>query len=44
MREGASDADLAAFIERAVEQKEARHHIGEPGFQPASRTMVHIGG
>jgi cyclic pyranopterin phosphate synthase len=44
MRAGASDADLAAFIERAVEQKEARHHIGEPGFQPASRTMVHIGG
>jgi GTP 3',8-cyclase len=35
---------LANFIERAVEQKEARHHIGEPGFIPASRTMVHIGG
>jgi GTP 3',8-cyclase len=44
MREGATDADLANFIERAVEQKEARHHIGEPGFIPASRTMVHIGG
>ena len=36
--------ELAAFIERAVEQKEPRHHIGEPGFIPASRTMVHIGG
>ena len=44
MRRDATDAQLAAFIERAVEQKEARHHIGEPGFQPASRTMVHIGG
>jgi hypothetical protein len=21
-----------------------RHHIGEPGFVPVSRTMVHIGG
>jgi GTP 3',8-cyclase len=44
MRRGATDAELAAFIERTVEQKEARHHIGEPGFMPASRTMVHIGG
>ncbi len=44
MQDGATDADLARFIERAVEQKEARHHIGEPGFIPASRTMVHIGG
>lgn len=44
MRDGASDADLRAFIEGVVAQKEARHHIGEPGFLPASRTMVHIGG
>jgi len=44
MTGGASDADLAEFIVRAVDQKEARHHIGEPGFIPASRTMVHIGG
>jgi len=44
MQDGATDADLARFIERAVEQKEARHHIVEPGFIPASRTMVHIGG
>ena len=35
---------LAEFVRRAVDQKEARHHIGEPGFVPASRTMVHIGG
>jgi GTP 3',8-cyclase len=44
MRSGATDAELASFIEHTVEQKEARHHIGEPGFMSASRTMVHIGG
>jgi cyclic pyranopterin phosphate synthase len=44
MAKGAGDEDMADFIRRAVDQKEARHHIGEPGFVPASRTMVHIGG
>jgi len=44
MQEGASDADIVEFIVRAIEHKEERHHIGEPGFVPASRTMVHIGG
>jgi cyclic pyranopterin phosphate synthase len=44
MRNGASDDDLRQFILRAVEQKEARHHIGEPGFLKPSRSMVHIGG
>ena len=44
MAAGDSDNDLARFIESAVSHKEARHHIGEPGFVPASRTMVHIGG
>jgi GTP 3',8-cyclase len=44
MRRGASDGDLAEFIREVVEKKEARHHIGEPDFVPASRTMVHIGG
>ncbi len=44
MATGASDERMAEFIRRAVDQKEARHHIGEPGFVPASRTMVHIGG
>lgn len=44
MAKGCSDEDMAAFIRRAVDQKEERHHIGEPGFIPASRTMVHIGG
>jgi len=44
MASGASDEQMSEFIQRAVDQKEARHHIGEPGFIPASRTMVHIGG
>jgi cyclic pyranopterin phosphate synthase len=44
MESGTSDEELADFIQDAVNHKEARHHIGEPGFVPASRTMVHIGG
>lgn len=44
MRRGASDDELAAFIRDVVSKKEERHHIGEPDFVPASRTMVHIGG
>ncbi len=44
MSEGAGDDELAEFIRDVVDHKEARHHIGEPGFVPASRTMVHIGG
>ncbi len=44
MRRGASDDELADFIRGVVQRKEERHHIGEPDFVPASRTMVHIGG
>jgi cyclic pyranopterin phosphate synthase len=44
MRSGASDEELAEFIRGVVQRKEERHHIGEPDFVPASRTMVHIGG
>ena len=44
MKAGATDDDLAEFIRGVVEKKEERHHIGEPDFVPASRTMVHIGG
>ena len=44
MQRGASDEDMVEFIREVVDHKEARHHIGEPGFVPASRTMVHIGG
>jgi len=44
MRRGATDDKLVEFILQVVGKKEERHHIGEPGFVPASRTMVHIGG
>jgi GTP 3',8-cyclase len=44
LRLGASDNQLADYIRSVVMKKEARHHIGEPDFIPASRTMVHIGG
>jgi cyclic pyranopterin phosphate synthase len=42
--QGATDANLKEFIVRTVNKKEARHHIGEPGFLKPSRSMVHIGG
>ena len=41
---GLFDAELTAYIHKVVDRKEARHHIGEPGFQKPSRSMVHIGG
>jgi len=44
MQRGGSDADMAEFIQQTIAQKEARHHIGEPGFLKPSRSMVHIGG
>jgi cyclic pyranopterin phosphate synthase len=44
IRNGHSDSDLRDYILSVVHEKEERHHIGEPGFIPASRTMVHIGG
>ena len=44
MERGDSDEELAGYIESVVQQKEARHHIGEAGFVPPSRSMVHIGG
>ncbi len=44
VRRGASDDELVTFIRGVVDRKEARHHIGEKDFVPASRTMVHIGG
>ena len=44
MRAGASDDELRAYIFHTVQGKEARHHIGEPGFLKPSRSMVHIGG
>jgi cyclic pyranopterin phosphate synthase len=44
LRAGAGDAELLAYILETVQGKEARHHIGEPGFLKPSRSMVHIGG
>ena len=44
MRRGASDDELRGWIRGVVQHKEARHHIGEPGFLQPSRSMVHIGG
>jgi cyclic pyranopterin phosphate synthase len=44
MVRGGTDEELAAYIRRIVMRKEARHHIGEPGFEKPSRSMVHIGG
>jgi cyclic pyranopterin phosphate synthase len=44
LRRGASDDELRTRIRAVVHRKEARHHIGEPGFRQPSRSMVHIGG
>lgn len=44
MRGGETDAGLREYIARTVQGKEARHHIGEPGYLKPSRSMVHIGG
>jgi cyclic pyranopterin phosphate synthase len=41
---GGTDTELLTYLRRTVMLKEARHHIGEPGFQKPSRNMVHIGG
>ena len=40
--ERATDEKPTEFIPNVVEKKEERHHIGEPRFVLASRTMVHI--
>jgi cyclic pyranopterin phosphate synthase len=44
LREGADDEDLVTYITSVVMEKEAGHHINEPGFHPPSRSMVFIGG
>ena len=44
MTRGGTDQDVDAYIRRVVSRKEARHHIGEAGFEKPSRSMVHIGG
>jgi len=44
MRQGATDEELTDYVRSVVDQKEARHHIGEQAFIKPSRSMVHIGG
>lgn len=44
MHQGATDQQLTDYVRSVVDQKEARHHIGEAGFIKPSRSMVHIGG
>ncbi len=44
MRAGENDSSLRDYVAHTVQGKEARHHIGEPGFLKPSRSMVHIGG
>jgi len=44
MHRNANDEELTHWVRNIVQHKEARHHIGEPGFLQPSRSMVHIGG
>ncbi len=44
LRSGASDEEIKQLIRSAVWRKEMKHHINDPGFQPASRSMSQIGG
>jgi cyclic pyranopterin phosphate synthase len=44
LRNGASDEELDRWLRGVVWKKEDRHHIGEPDFVPASRSMSCIGG
>jgi cyclic pyranopterin phosphate synthase len=44
LRSEASDEQIQRWLEQVVLQKEARHHIGEADFVPASRSMSCIGG
>ena len=44
LRDGATDGELAELIRWAVQHKELKHRINEPGFVRASRSMSQIGG
>jgi cyclic pyranopterin phosphate synthase len=44
LRHGANDEALREYLREVVLQKEERHHIGEPDFEFASRSMSCIGG
>jgi len=44
LRSGASAAEIEQIIRTAVRRQEMKHHVNDPGFQPASRSMSQIGG
>ena len=44
LRQGDTDEAIVNYLYEVVGQKEERHHIGEPDFVPASRSMSCIGG
>ncbi|MFN6962517.1 MAG: GTP 3',8-cyclase MoaA [Pyrinomonadaceae bacterium] len=44
LRSGATRSELVDFIRHVTLKKEARHHINDPDFKPASRSMSFIGG
>ena len=44
LRGGADDEEIKARLREIVQQKEERHHIGEPDFIQPERTMSCIGG
>jgi GTP 3',8-cyclase len=44
LNSGADDAEISGFIRDLTLHKEERHHINDPDFVPANRSMVFIGG
>ena len=44
VRRGSSDEELEGLLRWAVQHKELKHRINEPGFVRASRSMSQIGG
>jgi cyclic pyranopterin phosphate synthase len=44
VRNGATRAEIADYIEAVVMKKEPRHYINDPGFTQPARTMSFIGG
>jgi cyclic pyranopterin phosphate synthase len=44
LREGASDDEVIELLRFAVQHKELKHRINDPGFVRASRSMSQIGG
>jgi GTP 3',8-cyclase len=44
LRDGASDDELIRLMRFAVQHKELKHRINDPGFVRASRSMSQIGG